>query len=322
VLQGGRDNNLGPVDLAPLITDLTVAFSFAGVTDCDEAGVDELDIVILQNGEVYSQEERLPCINNLVVTFPNLPIGEFDFNVRAYDRTNVQLYEGDFPVVAANRFQDDAFNLTTLGGETEQRGTLLLYWGFIYPTTNVRTDCAIPGVADLVIRAEAVDTDEAPFEEVVPCTDAGGYQLDLAAGRYDLRVSGWMRYNNTDVSLYDSDVLRVTVGPNMTTDLGTLALPRITENFGTIGVAPSVVGNTCAAAGITNVTVTVTRSGLTVEDNFPIDCSAQTSRTPFVPGTYTVAATATGTAGTYSATTNIDVAPGAAVNATTALALP
>ena len=88
------DNDNPPPPYDPY-GDISFLWSFDGVTDCDLAGVDEVDIAVFQNGSLIDQIEREPCVGG-GLTLIDYFEGQYEVEIDAYARNDALLYSGGF----------------------------------------------------------------------------------------------------------------------------------------------------------------------------------------------------------------------------------
>jgi hypothetical protein len=293
--------------------DIAFSWSFAGETDCDLAGVDELDIVILQGGEVMEVIEREPCVGSgLVLT--DFLAGRYEVEVDAFNRRSELAYSGDFSIRVEGGRENDAgvVVLDSLGPPPPPpppaTGDLALFWAFLYPTDQPIIDCALAGVVDVDIALTG------PAGEVIterfPCGDDGATFVNLGVGRWSMELDAFGFYRNQDLHLYAATVT-VDVVADVETDLGDVPLARDDDNFADIQVEWGFNASSCADAGIVDVAISIQRTGLDQpEDTTTVACEALSElRQTFVPGSYTIRVRGLGTVDAWSSAATIDLAP-------------
>jgi hypothetical protein len=292
--------------------DITFSWSFDGVADCDVAGVDELDVVILQDGEVIDSREGIPCIGGGLTLTDFLP-GRYDVSVDAYSRASELLYSADFGVRVAPGAETDVGVVEFVPrGEPPPPppsvGGLAFFWSFLYPSSDAIVDCARAGVAELDVVLTGPGG--ASAQQTFACTDDGAQFEGLAAGAWTLSVDAFGTYRDAFVHLY-ATTLDVTIPAGRTLDLQTLALERDDASFADLDVRWSLTDQTCADAGLTDLTLVIQRDGLADPDDArTVTCAdASTVITTFVPGSYTVTLSGSGTTANYVGLATIDAAP-------------
>ncbi len=292
--------------------DLAFDWSFGGESDCANANVDFVDVVITDDfGEVVIQDEE-SCVGG-GLTFTDLRAGVYGVDVSAVDHNGVIIYHGAFTIHVFGGQENYAgvIELDPTNSSTGE-GTLGFFWSFLYPTDNDDvTDCALAGVdlVDVFVTPDGANGEE--FDQTSIC-DPQHQGLDinnLNEGRYTLRLQAYGSYNGADVLLYDSGDIVVDVLADQTTDVGDIAMPRVADNFSDFDVAWTFADQTCASAGVDTVSLSFQRDGFTSpEDSLDVDCgAANVVRRTFVPGTYTVRARAVGT--DYAASVPVDLPP-------------
>lgn len=293
--------------------DIAFDWSFAGVQDCDEAGVDEVDIVVLRAGTVVMAVDGEPCAGRgLVLT--DILEGVYEVQIDAYDRDSELLYAGAFTVRVRGETTNDA-GLVELDdlrrAPPPLDGSLGLFWSFLYPTNDVaEIDCGVAGVSEVDVSLTPFGAGPS-FVETHACTDEGIVIEPLPEGRYELRLQGFGPYQGSDVFLYDSGPIIVEVFGGEALELGDVELARVAESFSDFDVAWGFLDETCESAGVDSVTLTFLRVGFAQpEDVLTVDCLASNVvRRTFVPGTYVVSATATGMPFTWIASTTVELPP-------------
>ena len=297
----------------------SIAFDwrFDGIDNCNDAGVDEVDLVVLQGGEVVLTLEREPCVGG-GLEIADIYEGRYEVVIDAFDRESVLLYSGSFAVnvVGGRSNYAGVINLQSVGAPPPPppaTGEIELFWGFQYPTDDSLTfDCALAG-ADVVEVSVYESTAVNPtFSELYACEDEGVAIAGLFEGSYDVRLIAYGSYHNDDVLLYDSGDVRVLVQGGAILSMGDVALPRVDENFGDFDVAWAFNGESCASAGIDEIEVAITRIGAqNPEDIVVVDCvEGSVLRRTFVPGSYNVELFGVGASFDWVAGVTVDLPPG------------
>ncbi len=293
--------------------DLLFDWSFAGLSSCDEAGVDEVDLALLQGGEVVLVIEREPCVGG-GLTITDLREGTYEVAIDAYSRESVPLYAGSFVarVVGGENTYAGVVELDALVEPPPAAGALGLFWGFNYPTDGALTfDCAIAGVDGVEVRVEPLGAGGAAYDDTFACRDEGVLVQDLPPGRYTVQLMAFGAYHSDDLLLYDSGPITVDVLDGSTVDLEDVELGRVPQVFSDFDVAWTFAADSCASTGVDEVVIAFTRFGFAApEDTFGVDCAATSVlRRTFVPGSYTVSASAHGASDDYLAQVTVDLAP-------------
>lgn len=295
--------------------DIAFNWSFDGINDCDVAGVDELDIVIFQDGQVFEEIEGEPCIGGgLILTdFLN---GRYELEIDAYSRDNILLYSGDFSIRVEGGVENDAgtINFDPINAPPPPpppvlTGSVGFNWLFVYPAAQAIESCAVAGVVDVDVVLTNEFGDE--VRDTFNCAATAGANFDnLAEGLWTAHVDAYGRYHNADVHLYGVSVDVEVIADDLT-DLGDLALARDEGSFTDLEVVWDFVAESCATAGINELTLAVQRTGLDQpEDVTTVQCtSLSATRRTFVPGSYTVSLTGIGSSDTYVGFASIDAAP-------------
>ncbi len=290
--------------------DISFDWSFDGVADCDEAGVDELDIVVLQDGLVVEDSPAIPCIGGGLTLTDYLP-GRYTVSIDAYSRSSELLYSGAFSIRV--RADEDNYagviELTSGDGPPPAVGSVAFFWAFLYPVDEPIVDCALAGVDEVAVQLQGPAGEL--VRETFACTDDGAVFDNLAPGRWTLTLDASGRWQDAPLRLYGASV-DVDVVAAGETDLGDVALARDDAGFADLEVVWDVAGTTCAAEGIATLTLSVRRtSAETAEDVTTVDCTSTSAlRRTFVPGRYVVTMTGTGTTTTFTGTTTVDAGPG------------
>lgn len=296
--------------------DLSFDWSFNGEPSCDLAGVDEVDLTVLQDGVVVLVIEREPCVGG-GLTLTDLREGRYEVVIDAFSRESVPLYAGSFSarVVGGEDTYAGVVDLDLVNEPPPpppETGALGFFWGFLYPTDDtLQIDCAVAGVEEVDVFVTPYGAAGAAYDSTFLCEDEGVLVDNLPAGRYALRLMAYGRYHNADLLLYDTGDVMVDVFSGEPTELGDVAVSRIDESFADFDVAWTFAASSCASTGVSQVSLSFTRFGFDApEDTFAVDCSAASVlRRTFVPGSYTVTASAQGTSDDYVGSVIVDLAP-------------
>lgn len=305
--------------------DIAFDWSFDGINTCDEAGVDEVDVAIFQDGQLVLDHEREPCEGGGLI-FTDIHSGFYEVFVDAYDRNGVVLYSGNFAIRVEGGQTNDA-GLVVLENVNAPEPiptatySLGLFWVFPYPSdTAITFDCALAGVEEVDVDVVPLGADGVGYVDTFPC-DAEGVEIsNLPEGRYELQLQGFGRYHDDDILLYDSGVLTVDVAEagqffddeSGIIEMGDVVLERDADSFSDFDVSWGFVDQTCADAGLAQVTVNFQRFGHEVpEDTITVDCAASgVLRPTFVPGSYDVSVAGIAADETlYLGSTTVDLPP-------------
>lgn len=296
--------------------DLSFDWSFDGESSCDLAGVDEVDLTLLQGGEVVLVIEREPCVGG-GLTITDLREGVYEVAIDAFSRESVPLYAGSFSarVIGGEDSYAGVVELDALNQPPPPplNGALGLFWAFLYPTNGTVTiDCARAGVQEVDVFVTPQGAAGAPYDSTFLCEDEGVLVDNLPPGRYAVRLMAYGAYHGDGVLLYDTGDVIVDVMSSQTVELGDVEMPRIDEAFSDFDVAWTFAASSCASTGVAEVTLAFTRFGFNEpEDSFRVDCNATSVlRRTFVPGSYTVSASALSGSNEYFAAVTVDLAPG------------
>ena len=291
--------------------DISFDWSFDGIADCDAAGVDELDIVVLQDGLVIDEDDGVPCVGG-GLTLTDYLQGRYTVSLDAYSRTSELLYSGDF-------------SIRVKGGEDNYAGVVILtspdgppppppvgsasfFWSFLYPVDDPIIDCALAGVDEVDVLLQGPSGEE--VRETFACTDDGAIFDNLVEGRWRLTLDAFGSWHDAPLHLFGA-VVDVDVTADRETDLGDVALARDEQSFADLDVAWDFAGTTCVDAGLTTLTLSVRRTSQDVaEDITTVDCASTSAlRRTFVPGSYVITMTGTGATSTFVGTTTVDAVP-------------
>lgn len=312
----------------PPFGDIAFDWSFDGIATCDEAGVDEVDVAIFQNGELVLDHGREPCEGGGLI-FTDIHTGFYEVFIDAYDRNGEVLYSGNFAIRVE-------------GGQTNDAGVVVLesinapdplpepasyamglFWVFPYPSdTSITFDCSLAGVDEVDVDLVPLGDDGVGYVDTFDCIDEGAFIENLPEGRYELQLQGFGRYHDDDVLLYDSGIITVDITENDQffddetgiIELGDVVLERDADAFSDFDVSWNFVADTCADAGLADVTVSFQRFNHDIpEDSITVDCAASgVLRPTFVPGSYDVSVAGVAADDTlYVGTTTVDLPPGA-----------
>ncbi|MCC7071532.1 MAG: hypothetical protein IT383_09425 [Deltaproteobacteria bacterium] len=293
--------------------DLSFDWSFAGISSCDDAGVDEVDLTLLQAGEVVLVIEREPCVGG-GLTITELREGTYEVAIDAFSRESVPLYAGSFVarVVGGEATYAGVVELDALGEPPPADGALGMFWGFNYPTDGALTfDCATAGVEDIDVLITPHGGAGMAYDDTFACEDEGAFVERLPPGRYTVQLLAIGAYHNDDLLLYDSGEMIVDVLDGSIVELGDVELARVETAFSDFDVAWTFAAASCESTGVEEVLISFTRFGFAApEDSFAVDCSATSVlRRTFVPGSYTVTASAQGNSDDFLAQVTVDLAP-------------
>jgi hypothetical protein len=298
--------------------DISFDWSFDGIANCDEAGVDELDIVLLQDGLVVDERDGVPCVGG-GLTLTEYFQGRYTVSLDAYSRSSQLLYSGEFSI----RVQGGEDNyagvivLTSPDGPPPPppppTGSASFFWAFLYPVDEPTIDCALAGVDEVDVLLQGPAGEE--VRETFPCTDDGASFINLGEGRWTLTLDAFGSWHDAPLHLYDA-VVDLDVVANRDVDLGDVVLGRDEQNFSDIEAAWDLTGTTCADAGLQTLTLSIRRTSEEVaEDVTTVDCTSTSAlRRTFVPGSYVLTMTGTGTTATFVGTTTVDAVPDTVAN--------
>lgn len=320
------DNDPEPVPVDPY-GDIAFDWSFDGIPTCDEAGVDEVDVAIFQDGVVVIDHQREPCEGGGLV-FTEIHSGFYEVFIDAYDRNGDVLYSGNFAIRVEGGTTNDAgvVVLDNINGPEPlppANYALGAYWVFPYPSdTSITFDCSLAGVEEVDVELIPLGDDGIAYNDTFDCSDEGVLIENLPEGRYELQLQGFGRYHDDDVLLYDSGIVTVDITENGQffddqtgiVELGDVILERDTPSFSDFDVSWGFVDETCASAGLTDVTISFQRATHELpEDTITVDCAASgVLRPTFVPGSYDVSVAGVAADETlYLGTTIVDLPPGA-----------
>jgi hypothetical protein len=306
----------------------TIAFDwqFDGVPRCADAGVDEVDLIVLQGNEVVLELAGEKCVGG-GLELTDIYEGNYEVVINAYDRVSVLRYAGSFTIHVEGGRKNFAgtVNLTRVGEEPPPvfTGDLALFWGFAYPTNSSYViDCDFAGADEVDVTLTAAGSSTPVFSETFACSEEGVQVTDLDAGFYELRITAFGRYLGDDVVLYDLFDGDVFVEEDALTDLGEVALPRVDDSFSDFDIAWMFNGESCSTAGVDTIELSIRRLDLgEAEDIVDVDCSeANKVRQVFVPGSYEVRAEGEGFDGSYVSTVTVDLPPSSVAQVDLALA--
>lgn len=293
----------------PLDGSITFAWSFGGTQDCDEAGVAEVDVQVIDDiGVAFA--ETVECFGGGLTLTDFSPAG-YEVLLDAYSRSGRLLFQGEGFVQVQAGVENDmgVIELRRVGAQATSTGSLAFYWGFLYPTDDsLVIDCAVAGADTVVLDVQSWAGDVA-FVESFRCADEGVVLEGMPAGDYSVLLEAYGRYQGQDILLYDG-LFDLTVRPETTNEVGDLPLARVFESFADIEVSWDIPG-TCAQSDVDEVTVVITRMDGNIEDDvvtIPCDRSYALRET-FVPGSYFIEVFALGYDGEYYGSVTRDVAP-------------
>jgi hypothetical protein len=307
-----------------ILGDIAFYWSFDGETNCDSAGVDEIDVAIydINDSEIYLN--TLECYGSGVTILDFSP-GSYTVYLDGYGPNNTHLFSGDGLAYVEGGAIADVGTIEMDSVSTADTGSVELYWAFLYPAMNPETDCLVAGVEEVDVVLTPIGMDTPDYETTLPCNDdnAGILIEGLAAGNYQLRLWGYTDFDEDDLLLYDSGNQVVEIVNGQTLDLGDVRMAREESHFADLGVHWSI---DCETSGVDQIDFTITRvigSRSIIDDTFSRDCdSSSVLRSTFVPGSYHIEAQAEdGTGGQWEAVQIIDAEPGLQVDSQLTLAL-
>jgi hypothetical protein len=290
--------------------DIAFDWSFAGEAQCANAGVDTVKVDVLQDGELIDEINE-PCVGG-GLTLTDFLEGIYDVDVTALDPSANIVFHGAFTIHVIGGQSNNAgvITLDAVNPPPPPTGTTQFFWSFLYPTdSNVVTDCTTAGADSVTVSLTPLFAGGATFQQAFACS-AGGVVVDsLVPGSYTLDLSATGTYHGASVPLYTSTATVVVTDGN-TTDLGDLHMNRV-DNFADFQVSWDFVNATCVSEGVSSVHLAFTRLGETQpEDALDIACdTVSVERRTFVPGSYTVTVTGTGTNASFVGAATVDAAP-------------
>ena len=298
--------------------DLSFLWTFDGETSCFQAGVFEVEILVLDDRGRTALERTERCVDGGLILHDFFP-GNYTVRLDAFARDGRDaVYSGDFDVDVLPNVTNDVGELALTSGNpqplTSPTGSAALFWRFAYPTVDgdangLTPDCRTAGVTEVDVKATPRFAGGQPFAQTFSCDAEGTRISDLAPGAYDVTVDGFGSYHGQTIPLYQSAVIPATVAANNELVLGDVDLAAIDTSFAQLDIDWGFAAGSCAGVG--EIEIEITRSGLAnADDRFAVDCaSPPVLRGPFVPGSYTVTAIAAGTSTTFDASLIVDADP-------------
>jgi hypothetical protein len=313
---GGQNTDIGVVEFAGLRPgSVSFLWSFAGETDCARAGVSEVDLVVLRNGQ-EAFKTTASCVGG-GLTIPNLDPGLVTLNMSAFARDNstaLFLAEVDVTVPSNRDFDLGLVEFSPVDAQTSSRpGALALFWQFAFPTSDSQNqNCGDAGVSevDVFVRPRAAGVQG--FEDTLPCGNEGVRVLDLAPGTYDVQLTGYGTYQSAPIALYDTGSFAVTIRADEETQLGDVTLAQINESFVDVEATWTFGSGTCASLGINTIEVSVKpAAGGNAVATTAVDCAAAAVLfQTLLPGSYIVEAVGVAVDNsTHRGVQTIDAAP-------------
>lgn len=292
--------------------DIAFDWSFDGIASCDGAGVDEVDIVVFQQGVVVDEINNEPCVGGGLILTEYFE-GLYEVEIDAYARNDALLFSGGF-TTRVNGGETTDVGLITLerfGDEPVPptgAGDVGLFWSFAYPADEAIIACDIAGVREIDVELLGPG---GPISETFDCAeDDGAFFVGLEAGRWTMNLDAYGTWHNDDLHLYEETV-EFTVQANRELDLGDVVLLRDENSFADFVVRWGFNGASCSSEGITDVEISVHRNGLDEPEEISVvDClDLEKHLSTFVPGTYTVAIYAEGSRNDWVSALTVDLAP-------------
>lgn len=164
------------IDVASTFGDLTIYWnSFGGLTDCAQAGVDEVVASLFDDRDNLLDSAPIPCAS-AGVTWPQVAPGAYTVQLDAYGG-GALLYQG-VASVTASRGQSDTYTVDLVA----LTGDLIIYWTF-----NGSGVCG--GVAR--VRVILRDPSGNVFDDnTYPCADTGVQYGALPEGLWTTTLQG------------------------------------------------------------------------------------------------------------------------------------
>ena len=290
--------------------DIAFTWSFDGEPSCDVARVDEVDLIVLQNGVVVDIIEREPCVGGGLILTDYLE-GRYEVEIDGFNRNGEILYTGGFSVRVQGGEEVDV-GIVVLENLVDplppEGGDLAFFWAFNYPAGEPIIDCDIAGVREVDILLEGPFGEE--VQETFDCDEDGAIFTGLGTGRWTMHLDAFGTYHNADLHLYGRS-LDVDIRANREEDLGDVDLDRDDDNFADIEASWAFNGSTCAAEGVSELRLEIQRAGLSQpEDVTNVICSDGVElRQTFVPGTYTIRLNGVGDDADWTSAITIDLGP-------------
>lgn len=292
--------------------DITFQWSFDGVRSCSEAGVEEVDVQVVQGNEVLFFR-TVECFGG-GLTLTDFSPDSYELLLDAYSRSGRLLYQGD-AVLRVQAGRDNDIGVVTLrrvGAEAGlSAGEAALYWSFRYPTDDsVVTSCLTAGVEAVHLEVVPISGGSDGFVTTLDCYDEGVVLEGLGEGRYTLFLDAEGSYQGGAIHLYEGAYEFDVQGGRMS-DLGDLVLERVFESFADIEVSWEMGSSTCDQLGVDDVTFVITRmDGQLEDDALTVECDREyVLRETFVPGSYFIEAFGTGYDGEFYGSVTRNVAP-------------
>jgi len=299
---------------APLEGDVALLWGIEGGYTCREAGV--ADVLVSIRGQDTSDafEVVMPCVEG-GGTFTDFREGNYTVHLEGLDLYGTVWYAHTQNVYVDGGATADLGRvmLYRVGGPLVTTGSLQLDWSFLYPSDSPTLDCAYAGV-DYVHIGITDRYGALVFDESVRCIDGPAVIDYFDPGTYFVDLDGLGAYHGRSVLLFQAPTIEVFVEEDHLTDVGVVPLDRRLEQFGDFRIEWSFGGNnSCAAVGVSEVTVSIIRlAGDVLDDQFTVSCADEPQlRTTFVPGDYDVVVEANDDLGGYwTGWVGVDLGPG------------
>ena len=231
-------------------------WDFDGEATCDGAGVNEIDIELVDESLNTSVLERTEDCFGGGLVIGDIEPGTYTFYIDAFDVNDTYLYAASVSVtvVAGQTLDLGILDLDPVGMSNEM-GVLALDFGFIYPANMAETDCATAGVDEVDVVLLDGPGGSSVSRETIDCNANGvGVDLTLVPGEVHFYLEAYGAYDGGDVLLYDTADLSATVTANASNELGIVELDRVSDNFTDLRFTHTLPqGEDCASLGLSEV---------------------------------------------------------------------
>jgi hypothetical protein len=278
-LQPGETLRLDPLTLTPALVDVAVAFTFDDQS-CGEAGVDNVDVQLLDDVGVVAAAQNVQCIDGRA-TFTDMPVGAYTVRIDALDGNDEVLFSAEDVALVLDGVDDD--DTDALAGDdisvelVARLATVTI--PFVFPAaqaSDTPQSCAEVGVQNVDIQI--IDADGNVTGTNVACIAGDSGPLTVAPGRATIRIDA---IAGDDVTFAFNGERTVETGDNVlaaipletrrSTFVASWDFTIVRHNINGGGDVEPAPTTSCVEADVDTVIVRVFRAGV-LEIATTVDC--------------------------------------------------